>query len=116
MTLDAHRTRNQTRAVSERLRELDVTDSMILCLVLLNLADLVVTIPNWHLEGNPILLSAGVALTVVLKVTPCIVWLWAWFVSGLRDSPLRWIAAVFAWLLLFLYCFVLGTNVAVLLS
>lgn len=98
------------------LFELDTrtrTDRAAVLAVELCLLDGLMTLPFWHLEGNPLVLSLGTSGMLLVKLFAVIGLLAMWFGwDGVKDSR---VAQVSVWGVCLLYAVVVVTNVVVLI-
>lgn len=105
---------NRTRTNLTALSEWTVHDyAMVVAMVFQGVVDTVITLPNFHLEGNPLWLALGPEALAVVKPLLAAGVLIVWFGTEIRNERY---AHPFAWLLLILYAIVVGTNAAVLLA
>lgn len=99
------------------LFELDTrthTDRAAVLAVELCLLDGLMTLPFWHLEGNPFVLSLGTSGMLVVKLAAVSALLALWFGwDGVKDSR---VAQACVWSVCSLYAVVVVTNAVVLLS
>jgi len=91
---------------------MDSRDAAVYATVLLNIADVAITLPNWEYESNPLLLALGPESVIPLKILALTVMLAVWFGTDIRENPLLR-QLPFVWF--GLYAFVIATNVIVLL-
>jgi len=81
----------------------------------LSLIDGLMTLPYWHLEGNPFVLELGPAGMMGLKIVVGAALLLTWFRwvgRGRHRQTVAWLL----WALAGLYAVVVVTNVAVIMS
>lgn len=90
------------------------TDLAAILTIELCLFDGLMTLPQWHLEGNPVVLALGPTGMLTAKLIGVSGLLWLWFYHrGARTSN---VAQACVWLLCGLYATVVVTNLAVLLA
>lgn len=91
------------------------TDLAVTLAVVLVVVDGLMTLPAWHLEGNPVVLTLGAPGMMAVKLLvgaglPLTYFLW---VRGEWTEPY---GTPFVWALTCLYTLVVGTNVLVVLA
>jgi hypothetical protein len=75
--------------------------------------DTLMTLPNWHLEGNPVVLSLGPLGLVAVKTVAILGAILVWIHTDIDEHP---VGKLCAWFLCSLYGLVVVTNAIVLLS
>jgi hypothetical protein len=75
--------------------------------------DILLTLSNWHHEGNPVVLALGPVGMVAVKVVALGALVLLWRETDVRES---FTARVCLWALCYLYAAVAVTNVAVLVA
>lgn len=82
-------------------------------IVLAGPVDVAMTLPNWHLEGNPVVLSLGPLGLVAVKSVAILGAILVWYRTDMNDHP---VGKLCAWFLCSLYGLVVVTNSIVLLQ
>lgn len=87
-------------------------DVAVIVTCILILADWLISYPFWHLESNPLAVSMGpwVVLLVKIGVVVLLLMWWFWVFTDLRR---RWWMRVVPFVLLLWFSIVLGSNIAV---
>jgi hypothetical protein len=96
-------------------KSLDSWDKLLAVCLLLILVDGIMTLPNWHLERNPVVLWLGPAGMMIVKMVSGAIFaaLWLFCLKGTRYSG---IAKTVLGALTAVYGFVVVTNLLVLIS
>jgi len=90
-------------------------DTAAVIAVALSLVDGVMTLPNWHLESNPVVLELGPAGMLATKLIVGSLLLLTWFL-WVRKGEYRRQVAYLLYALAGLYAVVVVSNVAVLVG
>lgn len=93
---------------------MDKVDYAVLGLSVLVLVDGLMTLPFWHLEGNPIVLAVGPWGMLSVKTAGVCGLLWLWFGSdGVSNLQVN---KSLVWALTAVYALVVGSNALVIIA
>lgn len=90
------------------------TDRALLVGIYFNIADALITLPHWHLEGNPVVLQLGLAgmFAVKLSLSAGLALCWFRYVKGEWTERF---ARPIVWAFTALYATVVTSNLGVLI-